>query len=136
VYIADPSLIGSRLFDKMSQIKKYKDLSKNGKATGMIVELDSATITMNFMPSEEIPKHLEGLNGFVSQTCLDKDNKLYALSRIYNIRFVIGCVIDSALSKYVETFLLDFTSRLNGLLFINNSLIDHDGTTLAKLVSQ
>ena len=50
IYIADPSLIGSKLFDQFSEIKKVTPLSEGKSATGLAMDLDYASIQMNFIP--------------------------------------------------------------------------------------
>jgi hypothetical protein len=60
--------------------------------------------------------------------CPDQDRLVYVLSRISNIRFVMGCVIEPGFDDQgvVQNFLLEFNGRLNGLLFIYDSVVDCD----------
>jgi hypothetical protein len=52
LYVADPSMMGSRVFDKVPDVGRYTGLDRAGNATGVRFEWDDASITMNFMPAE------------------------------------------------------------------------------------
>jgi hypothetical protein len=89
---------------------------------------------MNFMPQNEIPQHLKGFAGYAEHVFTgNRDDLIYLLSRIRQVNFVMGCVITPGFEEHgrVEAFLLELTNRLNGLLFIYNSIIDYDGKPLA-----
>jgi hypothetical protein len=49
------------------------------------------------------------------------------------VRFVLGCEIEPGWDDKgdVSQFVAEFSGRLNGLLFVNNSVIDYDGEVLA-----
>ena len=134
IYIADPSLIGSKFLGKFSAIRRYQSLQDGERATGLIIDLGASTITMNFMPPEEIPSHVQGFAGYVQTAgCADEDQLIYTLGRLHQTGFVIGCVIDPGFDKDGKTFafLLKFSGGLNGLLFVHNCVIDYDGEVLA-----
>ena len=134
IYIADPSLIGSKFLNKFGAIKSYQGRQDGERATGLIVDLAASKITMNFMLPEEIQPHLGGFSGYVQTIgCADEDKLIYTLSRIRQVSFVIGCTIDPGFDEGGKTFdfLLDFAGGLNGLLFVHNSVIDYDGEVLA-----
>jgi hypothetical protein len=128
VYIADPSLLTSKLFDSIGAIKGYEGLSAGEQAVGIRFDLGVADVRMNFLPAEQIREHLKGLAGYVQSICPDQDRLVYVLSRISNIRFVMGCVIEPGFDDQgvVQNFLLEFNGRLNGLLFIYDSVVDCD----------
>jgi hypothetical protein len=134
IYISDPSLLGAKFLKTFSEIKAYQGLQKGTQAAGLKLDLSICQIQMNFMPPDQIPNHLNGLEGYVKKMgCANNDKLLYALSRIGHVRFVIGCVINPGFDKNGQTiqFLGNFTSGLNGLLFVHNSLLDYDGEALA-----
>jgi hypothetical protein len=88
---------------------------------------------MNFMPQENIIEHLRGLEGYVHHTYEgNKDELVYILARLRSVSFIIGMVINPAFDaepKIID-FLYSFNNRLNGLLFLYDSLIDYDGRPL------
>lgn len=135
VYIADPSLFGSRHLDKFSEIKSYRSLSMGKQATGLILELESTTLELNLLPSDKIKEHLEGLRGFAINYALKQEDVTHILSRIYEIQMVIGCIIKPGFDDkgQVLDFIKRFSSSLNSLLFYNNSLLDYDGKCLSML---
>ena len=134
IYITDPSLLGSRLFDHVEAIQSYQAISNEGTATGILFDIGVANVQMNFMPQQELSNHLNGFAGYARQIFSgDQDDLLYLLSRIRHVSFIMGCVILPGFDEggKVEAFLFELTSRLNGLLFIHNSIVDHDGKPLA-----
>jgi hypothetical protein len=134
IYISDPSLLGSRLFNQIHAIHSYQDLSEGEVATGILFDIGVAQIQMNFMPQQELSTHLNGFAGYARKVFSgEEDDLIYLLSRIRYVSFAMGSVISPGFDQQgnVEAFLLDFTSRLNGLLFIHNSIVDHNGQPLA-----
>jgi len=90
---------------------------------------------MNFMPPDKVLAHLNGFEGYIQSVgCKDNDTLLYTLSRLRQVRFVIGYVINPNFDKEGKTtqFLLGFACKLNGLVFIHNSVIDYDGEILVR----
>jgi len=84
------------------------------------------------MAPDEIEEHLRGFAGYIQSVCDDQDRLVYALSRAHNVRFVAGCVIEPGFDDggQVQAFLLDLNWRLNGLLFVFDSVVDYDGRPL------
>jgi hypothetical protein len=132
IYLADPSMIGSRLFQHIDGIRSYEGLSQGSLASGVRFVLDAGQVTMNFMPEQQVPPHLQGFCGFAQHTIKDKDNLIYALARIRHVRFVCGCVItpDFDEAGTIQDFLFRFTHATNGLLFLANRIFDYDGQQL------
>jgi hypothetical protein len=137
-YIADPSLLGSRVFDDMAVIRDYEGLSQEGIATGIIFDIGAARIRMNFMPAAEVAEHLKGLTGYIQSVCEDQDQLVYTLGRVRMVSFVAGCVIEPGFDEegVVQHFLLDLNRRLNALLFIWDSLVDFNGQPLIGPLAQ
>jgi hypothetical protein len=133
IYIADPSMMGSRLFDKIEGIKLYDGLSQGNSATGVRFVLDAGQVTMNFMPEQQIAQHLQGFSGFAEQTIKDKDRLIYTLARIRHVRLVCGCVItpDFDDAGTIQNFLFRITRAANGLLFFANTIFDYEGQALS-----
>jgi hypothetical protein len=133
LYISDPSLLGSKLFDSVASIKHYEGLGAEDQATGIRFDIEVARIQVNFMPAHEIAQHLEGFAGYVRSIWQgDQDGLLYVLSRIHQVRFVLGCVIEPGFDGpgRVRRFLGELNRRLNGLLLLHDSVIDYDGEPL------
>ena len=136
LYVTDPSLVGSKTLDNFQHvIRSYKPKSNADKAIGMTIELDKAVIDCNFIESEEIENHLNGLNGFISSHTKNQDDLYYALSRSYNVRMVIGCVINPGFDEQgaVLEFIKDFSNFLRAMVFHDNTLLDYDWKPLVSL---
>ena len=128
IYIADPSLLGSKLFDQIEGIRSYEGLSQNGSATGVRFKLDAGQVTMSFMPTPQIEQHLKGFSEFAQSVIKDKDRLIYALSRIRQVRFVLGCAITPNFdeSGTIEDFLFRFNGHVNGMLFFEDTLFGYN----------
>ena len=135
IYIADPGMIGSKALDGLANVSSYESVSDGETATGVVFNLPPGQVRINFMPSDQIQRHLEGFMGFAQQTISDKEKMLYALSRIYHVQLVGGCVVSPGFDQdgIIEQFLRELVARLNGLLFIHNTLFDYDGERLGGL---
>src|SRR5689334_5868490 len=93
IYIADPSLLGSKILDTMSSIKSYEGMNDpNGNAVGLKLQTKYGECVMNFMPEHMIEEHLAGMAGYAEQEVRDKERLPYVLGRITQMRFVIGCM--------------------------------------------
>jgi hypothetical protein len=86
IYIADPSMIGSRMFDRIEGIRSYGGLSQGGAAAGVRFALDAGEVAMNFMPELQVAQHLRGFSGFAQQVIQDKDRLIYTLARVHHVR--------------------------------------------------
>jgi hypothetical protein len=133
IYIADPSMMGSRMFDRIEGIQSYDGLGQGGDATGVQFTLDAGQVDMNFMPGQQVTQHLQGFSGFARQVIKDKDVLIYTLARIHHVRLVCGCVITPGFDDagVIEDFLFRFTNAANGLLFLANTIFDCDGQPLS-----
>src|SRR5690349_20712137 len=133
IYVADPSLLSSRLFNQFQQITSYEGMSHDESAAGLILTLPNALIHMNFMPPDQIQEHLRGMAGWVQKVQTDTDQLLYVLARIRGVRLPMGCVIEPGFdaSGEVQQFIFGFNDRLNGLLFWHDTIFDFDGQPLA-----
>jgi hypothetical protein len=132
IYIADPSLMGSKSFGQIEGIRSYESLSEGGYATGVRLTVDAGQVTMNFMPKGLVAHHLEGFGDYARSIIADKDRLVYVLSRIDYVRLVVGCVITPCFDEAgkVQEFLLRFNLHFNGLLFVLDSIFDYDGQPL------
>ena len=134
IYIADPTMLGSRLFALFPEIRSAKDKSDGTTATGLVLEVGAFVIDINFMPTAEMPAHLQGFSGYVQHVFAgSQDDLIYTLSRIRQVRLVMGCLIEPGFDEAGEVlnFLVEFTNRLNGLLFVHDSIVNFDGEVLA-----
>ncbi|QDU83761.1 hypothetical protein Pla163_08620 [Planctomycetes bacterium Pla163] len=133
IYFADPSLIGSRVFDRLSELVEYEGLSdERGFATGVLFTLEPGTVRMTFMPSHDIEQHLRDFEAFVQDAHGGEDDKVYIRARIRAARVVAGCVIEPGFDDdgIIATFLFRLSSEWNGMLFGGSDLYDSDGTEL------
>jgi hypothetical protein len=132
IYVADPSMLGSRVFDLIDGVQSYESISNGSMATGVRFAFSWGSITMNFMPPGDIQKHLNGFSGYAQHVIQDRDTLIYTLARIRNIRMVIGCVIevDDTNISAAANFLFAITHALNGLLFAEDSIFDFSGERL------
>lgn len=126
IYISNPSILGSNLFDQMKEIKSYKDLSDEGTATGFVLTLDFGEITFNFMPYNQIKNHLEGFASYAQQAIENKDAQTRILSRIRDIQLVLGGIftIQPGAEDKMKEFIFKFKDKLNGLLFMDNGIYE------------
>jgi hypothetical protein len=60
LYIADPSMLGSRAFDRIEGIESYEGLNDTGRASGVRFKTAWGSMTVNLMPGERLPEHLKG----------------------------------------------------------------------------
>lgn len=135
IYIPDPSLVVSRVIDDIEAIRSYKDISDNGKATGLHLTFEWGSITMSFMSSPDIEKHLEGLSAFVGQQITDADTLVYTQARIKHVRMALGCVIEYAEESLQEMFnaLAILTRFFAGMFFFLDYLYDYNCTPLGGI---
>jgi hypothetical protein len=134
IYIADPSLLGSKVFDTVPGIESYEGMSdENGNATGFKLHTKFGECIMNFMPLHMVEEHLAGMSGYAQQTVRDKDRLPYVLHRISQMRVVIGCVAPAGFGEDGEMIepLMQLNGALNGLFMLGDSLHDHDAQPLA-----
>ena len=133
LYLADPSLLGSKVLDTVMGIISYEGMSDGDTATGLRLQLKAGEVIMNFMPTPLIEEHLAGMSGYAQQQVRDKERLPYVLHRISQVRFVAGCVIPGGfdeVGKILEA-LLQLNSAFNGLLMLGDSLFDHDAQPVA-----
>ncbi len=134
IYIADPSILGSRTLDEIVDIESYEGLNQNKQASGFRLRLAWGVITVNFMPSEQLPGHLQGFASYAEKLIKNQDTLIYTLARIHHVRMCLGCVIEHAPESEltVQEFLFRLNNELNGLLFLYDTIFDKDGQALGK----
>ena len=134
IYIADPSLLGSKVFDTIPGILSYEGMSdESGNATGFKLRTKFGECLMNFMPAHLIEEHLAGMSGYAQQEVRDKERLPYVQHRISQMRFVIGCVAPAGFGEDGEMIemMMQLNGALNGLYFMGDSLFDRDAQPLA-----
>ena len=132
IYIADPSILGSRTFNAIEDITSYEGISDGDQATGVLLRFTWGSIAVNFMPAEQLAGHLAGFKAYAETVIEDNDTLIYALARIHHVRMCLGCVIQYSPASEVDAqrFLFRFNSELGGLLFLYDSIFDRDGSAL------
>jgi hypothetical protein len=133
LYVPDPSRLRSEVLDRLKGVKSYEGLSENGTATGLRLRFKDAEVAMNFMPPHLMDEHLAGMSGFAEQMVRDKTRLPYVQQRISQVKLVIGCVITPGFDDGDKVFeaLIELNSQLNSMLFLGDSLIDHNAEPLA-----
>jgi hypothetical protein len=137
-YISDPALVGSEVLKKIKGIELCEGLSEAGSATGLLLRFKVGEIRMTFMPEHMIEEHLAGMSGYAEQAILDRNNLPYVLSRIRNVKMVIGCVITPRFDDGGIIFetIMNLNCELNSMLMLGDSLFDRDATPLAGSACQ
>jgi hypothetical protein len=132
IYIADPSMLGSRFFDRIDGVQSYESISEGETATGVCFKMTWGVATMHFTPPGDLQEHLKGFAGYAQHVIRDKDTLAYALMRIRYVRMLLGCVIDcdEEQTEEVLSFLFSFNSNLCGLLFFEDTIFDFAGEPL------
>ena len=132
IYIADPSMLGSRVFDRIDGVQSYEDTSNGSTATGVRFTFPWGSITMNFTSPDNLQQHLNGFSGYAEHVIKDRDTLIYTLARIRYVRMAIGCVVevDDSDIAAAANFLVAFTNALNGLLFADDTIWDFNGEAL------
>ncbi|MDD1605559.1 MAG: hypothetical protein LUO95_01030 [Methylococcaceae bacterium] len=131
-YISDPSMIGTRLFNEIDFIESYKQHANKNDAAGFTLKMPWGQIDVDIMPAKALPHHLKGFEGYIKDQRLSKEDLLYTLTRLHNVRMCLGCEITHTpeTEKEVVDFLVRFNSHLNGLVLFYNSVFDWTGDVL------
>ena len=134
LYISDPSIIGSKLFDDIVSIDSYESISKEGNATGFRLYANWGTMVVNIMPSVQLESHLNDFCHYIRSQIEDNDELTYALGRLHYVLMVLGCIIeyDDQDEEAVHAFLFEFNMRLNGLMFLHDTVWDWTGDVLCS----
>jgi hypothetical protein len=139
IYISDPSILGSRLFDRIEGIETYEGLGSAEGATGLLFKLTWGRVRMNFMPpgppsGPSLAEHLNGFEGYARGVIKNPKTLAYTLGRIGMVRMCLGCIIEHAESdtNAVHDFLFEFNGHVNGLLFLDDTIYDFSGDALAE----
>jgi hypothetical protein len=132
IYIADPSMMGSRFFDRIDGLKSYEGISEGSQAAGIRFIFNWGSVTMHFTPPGDLGEHLEGFMGYAQHIISDPDTLAHALMRIRYVRMLLGCVIEyeEAEIEEVLSFLFSFNSNICGLLFFEDTIFDFSGEPL------
>ncbi|MEM8861247.1 MAG: hypothetical protein AAGD96_23215 [Chloroflexota bacterium] len=128
-YIPDPTVFGTKLFDRFPEINSAQPFSTEEVATGMLLETTWGEIKFNVMPPEQMGPHLNSFANFIHQHCPVKSDDMYMRGRLTHVRWVLGCNIkhEPNQQQTVGQFLLRFNDQLNGTLFFDNTVWDWNG---------
>jgi hypothetical protein len=133
-YISDPSLIGSKFFDRFPEVTKLEGAGTKRKATGFVLTTNWGKIRLKFMPEREVQQHMSGFTSFLSRALSDPDARVYALNRLNYVRLCMACTFETAdgTDAAVGKFLQRLNRGLNGVLVTDAAIFDFDGTKLWK----
>ena len=83
----------------MRQANSARASGEGELASGLRLHLKRALITINFMPPDMVEEHLTGMAAYAEAEVRDPERLPYVLSRIHQIRFVMGCVITPGIDE-------------------------------------
>jgi hypothetical protein len=131
-YIADPSLIDSKVFKRFPEVKNMESAGNSRRATGFILTTRWGRIEFKFMPGKKFPTHLKQFQEFFRRVLTDSDAQVHAVNRLVYVRLTMSCVFDTRPGSEAEVtrFLVKLNRRLNGVLVTSRAIIDHDGSKL------
>ena len=137
LYVADPSLMGTKIFSRLPGYVAADGLEDGELAVGVKLVFGWGIIRVNFMSPVALVQHLAGFEGWARSVIVNKDNLVYALARIRYVRLVMGCEIEANDGRVEEgqRALKRLGEELNALLFLPPGyLLDCDGSALAPSV--
>ncbi|WP_411846070.1 hypothetical protein AAFN60_21430 [Roseibacillus persicicus] len=133
IYLADPSMLGSRFLELFDDDITYEGLKDGNHATGMLLKLPWGQLKLNFMPDGEMEEHLRGFSGYIQRFATDSETNLYAQARLHYVNMVAGCEIEHhEEDEDFVSFLFKLSGGLNGLLFFYDRVYDFSGDVLAS----
>lgn len=132
IYVADPSMLGSRVFDTLESIEAYEGISDGNEAKGFVLRFGWGQCTCSIMSNDDFPDHMSDFENYVRNQPQTNDELVYVLSRLANVRMSLGMLLvhDEESEEAVYGFLFDFNSALNGLLFLHDTVWDWSGDAL------
>jgi hypothetical protein len=131
-YIADPSLIDSKVFLRFRDVEEMEGSGKGRRARGFTLSTRWGKIQFKFMPATKFPAHMKQFEAFFGHVLSNADERIHALNRLAYARLAMSCDFDigEGSEREVARFLVKVNKRLNGLLVMPGSIIDHDGSKL------
>jgi hypothetical protein len=135
IYCADPSLIGSKLFSFFPELKQTEPMGQNGQAKGMMLKFPFGSIECHFLSGDDLSDHLLSLKQYARSIFERSENDfVYLAARISEVRLGIGMNISPSFEteERLLKFVMNFNECLNGLIFIENDLLDYDCENLLK----
>lgn len=126
IYISDPAMIGSRLFDRSPDIISYETFGGKDSDPGFKLFLKWGEIVCKIMSEENINKHLAGFENYMKDKFDGEDDLIYFLSRLHYVRTCLGMEIshkDDA-DEEVHEFLFSMNEVLAGLLYMHDTVWD------------
>ena len=132
IYISDPAMIGSRLFDRSRDIISYECFEKSDSGLGFKLKFRWGEINCNIMPAENVAHHLNGFKSYMSDKFVDEDDLIYFLSRLNYVQTCLGLEIshDDGAEDDVHEFLFSLNEVLAGLLYMHDTVWDWSRTPL------
>jgi predicted small metal-binding protein len=134
-YIADPSLIDSKVFKRFPDVKKMESAGTKRRATGFVLATRWGKITFTFMAAKKFSAHLQQFENFLRRALPNAEEQLHAVNRLAYVRLCMSCLFDVRAGSEAEVtrFLVKLNRKLNGVLVMPTVIFDHDGTKLWKM---
>jgi hypothetical protein len=129
-YLSDPTIIGQSLFASLDPSATFRPLAQGELASGFTVEWDGQKYEFSIMGDEALPTHLEGLDGWLQQSCKDAHLLTAARARLHYTKLCLGCRF-SARDETLQNAIFSLNDRFNSLAFYGDTLFNFDGAPLA-----
>lgn len=126
IYISDPAMIGSRLFDRSPDIVSYETFGGEGTDLGFKLFFEWGEMVCNIMPEENVEKNLAGFENYMREKFENEDDLIYFLSRLHYVRTCLGLEIShkDGADDEVQEFLFSMNEVLAGLLYMYDTVWD------------
>ncbi|MCO7227580.1 hypothetical protein [Pleionea sp. CnH1-48] len=126
IYISDPSMLGSRLFDRSPDIISYETFENGETNIGFKLVLSWGEIVCHIMQEDQLEKHIAGYEAYMTSQIQDKEDLVYFLSRLHYVRTCLGLEIShkEGMEEDVHQFLFSLNEVLAGLLFMYDTTWD------------
>lgn len=126
LYISDPAMVGSRLFDRSPDILSYEAFGNETPERGFKLRLEWGEIVCKMMRAESMARHLRGLEDHMQGKFISADDSIYFSNRLRYVRTCLGLQIshkDDAENE-VHQFLFSMNEVLAGLLYMHDTVWD------------
>ncbi|MEM9073565.1 MAG: hypothetical protein AAGE52_34055 [Myxococcota bacterium] len=137
IYISDPAMLGSRLFDRSPDIRSYKTF-EDKRGVGFKLVLAWGEISCKVMSEANIAHHLNGFEAYMSDKFANEDDLLYFRSRLHYVRTCLGMTIThtEGMDDEVHEFLFSMNQVVAGLMYLHDTVWDWSREALAGALKE
>mgnify|MGYP001170561888 FL=1 len=129
IFITDPSMLGSKLFDALPMVKSFNSIEDEAGAQGILLETPWGKVKISFIAEDALTAEIEALEGFIeSKLASNEDQQMYVMTRTYYLQMALDLEIsqNEKNDDDLHNFLFEFNSALNGIMFLYDSIWDYD----------